>query len=430
MPESNYTCPLCGYEAPLAQFTGADDGMIRCRRCRSLSRDPNAYSPDCAYADCDSTAPVSRFPFALGGKRAVIRVREGYLALMVREDGSASWITEAETRLDGSSGAFRLYYVCLSPRLNWGTRGVKEFGAYGTARLRLSREYVMENCPAEGSLLTLEENLEETLIRFLTAFVESELRQGHTAQLEHPDGYTGALGRLRDGITLRSVTPLGFRSASGHPFTIPGSAEPEERAEAEAPAAPVRAPLAQVRIPQVSYTVKNRTEEVFFRGDGRTERHKAGEAISPDALRNVERMVRFQAKEFDLPCGWGVFNQPCGDGRYFAANGTVSFVVDSTEKLASLFIRTRDWADFEEQFFSDILRRELSAALRTLLGSRAGGVPSGSEALRGSLSSLSVELVNRLNGESVPASEPAFRRFGLRVRQIDILDLNLYSDRR
>ena len=43
---------------------------------------------------------------------------------------------------------------------------------------------------------------------------------------------------------------------------------------------------------------------------------------------------------------------------------------------------------------------------------------------------MSVELTELLNGEGVHDREPAFRQYGLRVRQADILSIDFYSRRR
>ena len=75
MEATRFTCPHCLYEAELHMFENMANGKLKCRRCRSEVQDPNAFSAQRTYADCDSHRAVTRFPFHLNGKDAMIRVR-------------------------------------------------------------------------------------------------------------------------------------------------------------------------------------------------------------------------------------------------------------------------------------------------------------------------------------------------------------------
>ena len=108
MPTNDFVCPLCRYKAPLALFENMGEGQMRCRRCRSKFPDPNAYSAGVAYADCDSRRAVTRFPFSMNGSAgAVIRVRDGYMAL-ISSGGQRRWVNEPNCRLPALSGASRV----------------------------------------------------------------------------------------------------------------------------------------------------------------------------------------------------------------------------------------------------------------------------------------------------------------------------------
>lgn len=77
------------------------------------------------------------------------------------------------------------------------------------------------------------------------------------------------------------------------------------------------------------------------------ERHKAGELIRLDELRQVEAIVRFEKKEFSLDYGWGVYNMTTGPQSYFCAHGTMTLYVDRTEKLTPLLRRAGEWSKFQ-----------------------------------------------------------------------------------
>ena len=426
-----FRCPLCLFEADLSTFPNMNDGMLKCRRCRGIFKDPSAYSSDYSYADCDSISVVYRFPFLLNKKQSIVRVRDNYLAIMIHDDGKTTWITNSDTSAVDRPGNFRLYYICLTPKLTWGSQSIKEFGAYGTAQVLLDRNYVIDYCKGEGQILTLEEHLKGILNRYLTGFIENELRHNHAALLEHRDGYTIALGKVREGIILQRIFPMGFRNAKNQAFTIANLSEYKRVIGApEKTLQPAKAPVLQANVPRASYTVKGRTEEVFVCSNGKMERHKAGEIIDPKKLHGISIILRYQKKEFEFPCGWGMYNQSSIDGRLFSANGSIVFIIDSTEKLSSLYIKTKNWGDFEEKFYNSILRQEIVIAMKAVLNRYLEKASMTDEAIRNNLSTMSIELVNQLNGEIIPPKKPSFQVCGLRVKQIDIMDLCLYSNRR
>ena len=454
MSGSELICPHCAYKASLSLFENVGGGELKCRRCRSRFMDPNAFAADVSYADCDSRRAVTRFPFALNGENALIRVRDGYLAFLVGSAGQRLWIDGHDCPIRDWSGGFQVYYVCLSPRVIWGTGGLEGFGAYGSAQLSLSKEYVKSFCGTDGHVQALEEHLKKLVSRHVTGFVNTEIQRQNASLLEHRDYYLNLLGVLEDGVSLTRIDPMGFRNAAGNTgfFSsyIPMT-PPEESAE---PLPPMRPPVEFLQAPKVPYTVNNGTEDIFcfgaFGGErsraaermeesgiGRllrprakeTERHKAGEKIEADALRGVGKLLRYRTKEFEFPFGWGIYNQPQAASGYYAAQGTISFFIDSTERFSMLLRKTRSWQEFAEQFFTNILKKELAAALGEILHERirSSFQP---EKIGESLSAMSVELTDTLNGEGPSGQEPVFRPYGLRVRQTDILSVNFYSVRR
>ena len=87
-------------------FDNIDNGKLKCRRCRNTADDPNAYGAESTYADCDSRRVVTRFPFALDGRDAVIQVRQGYMALAVGNDGSTIWLRQLKNRISNMPHGF------------------------------------------------------------------------------------------------------------------------------------------------------------------------------------------------------------------------------------------------------------------------------------------------------------------------------------
>ena len=434
MPESEFACPYCRYEAPLSQFDNVGDGELKCRRCRSRFPDPNAFSPDTSYADCDSLQPVTRFPFTLRGVSPVIRVRENYLALLTGADGQTLWLEPRGGPFADLPFGCQLYYFCLSPRILWGTSGIREFGAFGSAQLTLSKKYVRSTVEelyrSNRPVQALENELQKAVNGRVADYISRAVKDQNTGLLEQRDGYMSLLGTVRDGIQLNRIDPMGFRNGrnkTGVFFSHPYAGEPEQAADT-APA--YRPPVDFLKAPKASYTVKSGIEEVFVRGQARLERHKAGERMDESSLQDLSRVFRFRTKAFEFPSGWGIFNQSSQMPGYFSAQGTISFYVDSTEKMSALMNKTKSWQEFEEQFFTDIFRKELSAALREIVNRRAGRPDFRAETVSGHLSAMSVELTAFLNGEDSQDRQPAFRRCGLRVKQTDILGMDFYSVRR
>ena len=169
---------------------------------------------------------------------------------------------------------------------------------------------------------------------------------------------------------------------------------------------------------------------MLIRKNTRPERHKARERIDANTLNGAEKLVRYLKKEFDFPYGWGIYDQPRPISGYYSAQGTISFFVDSTERLSLLLAKTRSWQEFEDQFFINVIKKELSSTLRDILNARIGRPGFDEQRIGDYLSTMSVEMTNLLNGEGSSAREPAFRMHGLRVKQADILSICFYTDRR
>ena len=73
---------------------------------------------------------------------------------------------------------------------------------------------------------------------------------------------------------------------------------------------------------------------------------------------------------------------------------------------------------------------DVRAALRDVMNTRLGRQDFKEERIDDHLSAMSVELTNLLNGEGPSARDPAFRNYGLRVKQTDILSVCFYANRR
>ena len=164
------------------------------------------------------------------------------------------------------------------------------------------------------------------------------------------------------------------------------------------------------------------------RGKNKHERHKSGETVEVAMLQGVDKLLRYKKKEFEFPYGWG-FDQGRAGQSYFSAHGTISFFIDSTAKLSGHLYGLRNWKEFDQQFFG-ALRAEICEALQKVLSERVGRQDFHAERIEDYLSSMSVELTDLLNGEGPADGEPVFRKYGLRVKQTDIMGLHLYSIRR
>ena len=430
MATNELTCPYCTFHAPLSFFESVSGGKLRCRRCRTLFQPPDAYSPDIAYADCDSLEPVTRYPFSLNRNECVIHVRDGYMAFLATTDGKRMWLDGGDSRFTGSD--FRLYYICLSPRVSWGC-SVKGFGAYGHARLSLSREYVMDFCEKNENAAALKDHLEEILNAYMAECIETWMRQKSAVLLESRDFYLQIAGVPEKGTGIIQVDPIGFRSVNGKIGSFPSYhffSQEIEQAEMPVQLPVYKSPCEVIDSPRPPYTIPQGVEEVFCSKQDRMKRYKAGEKVDETLLRDVARVVRFEAKEFEFPFGWGIYNQPMIGSGFYAAHGTISFYIDSTALFSQLLTKTKNWGDFEKQFFSNVLKKELAAALQEVMSTRVGMQSFRAERINEYLSAMSIDLTNTLNGEGAAPKEPAFRRYGLRVKQTDIFGVHFYDDRR
>ncbi len=430
MAKFSLTCPNCLYEAPAQFFDIQPGNKLKCRRCRGSFDDPDAYRRDATYADCDFDAPVTEFPYALDGSNAFIRVREGYLAYLTGSDGRESLLESGLAHISDCAGNLNLYYICLNPVVVWGSVGIKDFGVHGTAQLSLSREFVRAGCLSDHNfVLTLEGQLKTLVCRHLTDYINNELKINSAQLLTQPGGYMAALGVLQDGVRLTRVNPQGYRNANSGAETIASFEHGARLPDTEDTAPEHEAPIIKLSAGK-AYDVGKGDEDVFFFKNPRTPpaRHKAGEHISDDMLSGVEYILRFKSKHFEFPFGWGLYTQQSATSGSYCANGTVSFYVDSTEKVGDLVIRAGDYDKFVEQFFNDVLRKEFAYQLRELVNrycARKGFDPAN---IASSLSALSVDLFEALNGEGFSQSrQNAFFRYGLRVSRLDILKLCFYD---
>ena len=427
MTDSNFICPHCMYEASISAFDRVGKNLVKCRRCRSEVDDPNAFSPDINYVDCNSHSLVYLFPFQVEGKKTVVFVRNGYLALIISTDRKIIWLAKKINHVPEDISILRIYYICLSPLIIWGTKGTKEFGSYGTAQISLTEKYVRDYCKTEDQIKTLEKDLRDKISHFMAGYIENEVARNNTLLLEHKAGYNNALGPVSAGITIKEIDVIGYRHANGQTHlvvqrSIPvvGSDDIQKK----------KNPVSIIKLPLTQYTVRKNDEDVFFWKNLKCKRHKAGEEIRPEKLRGVCKGYQFHSKEFDFTNGWGIYNIGCADGRFFSAHGTISFYIDSTEKLGALLYKTKDWNTFEEQFFINILKKEISSALKDILDNILEQTQLNSKKISELLNTISFELANRLNAEDSQTRDPPFRAYGLRVKQVDILNINLYSDRR
>lgn len=428
MPTNLFTCPLCRYEAALSQFKPLENARLKCPCCRSSFADPHTFGAKMTYADCDSLQPVTRFPFALNGTAASIHVDEKHMALVVGMDGRQFWLDGQDVIINDMPGGFQLYYVCLTPWVSWGTNLPRGIGAYGRAQLSLRPEYIRAQYPTQDALLSLTEQLRTLLCEHATAFVKAQVAARNLPLLEQKSSYEGMLGSLADGVSVIRTDALGYRSANGYSRAFPPQVLQDDAADAAD--ALIQAPVVFLQPAKKPYTVKPGVEDVFCTTRRKFFRHKSGELLPPEALEDIERVFRFSTKEFTFPSGWGLYNLSGLSTGYCSAHGTISFYIDSTEKLCTLLARTKSWDDFVENFFTNVLRQALVSSLPTLMQSRIPPKDTVPERIGAHLSALSIALTDALNGEGQEHTVPAFRANGLRVSRIDILHLDFYSSRR
>ena len=430
MSANTITCPHCLYEAPSSYFEIANSGELKCRRCRSSFRDPDPFHAGVDYADCAGSRAVTHFPYSLNGSRSEIHVRKGCLALLICNDGSRLWLTAPRNPVTNLDTGFQLYYISLNPTVLWGTDKNLAFSVHGRAQLSLTPEFVQTFCSVDGGHMNLENYLKRLVNAQLTRYVSRALTNHKADVLERRDEYLSAAGTLEDGVTLVRIEPLGF-CASGRSGSFPAvSARPASPVAEDAPPPENRQPVETFK-PKNSYVIKDGTEEVFYFGPDRIERHKAGEKIDTEKVRGAKQLLRYEAKTFDLSCGWGVYNQTCLSGSYYSANGTASFYIDNTQNITKWFCEDGNckyWYQFEDKFFGNVFKQEVSEALKSILGHYAAMRDFDPQNMSRYLSAMSVELLKALNGESTEAGSHVIRDFGLRVKRIDVLDLTIYSE--
>ena len=425
------TCPHCLFEAPRQMFGNAGSGMLRCKRCRTQMNDPDAYNPDTTYADCDSICVMERFPFFLNGLNTVIYIRDGYMALVVGDDGSKRWFKDRRNLVTDMLGSFQLYYICLKPQIVWGIAPTESFGAYGTAQLSLRPEYVEAFCSQNDCVTSLEEHLHALLIEHITKHARTVIDMHNAAQLRSVEGYKHALGLLEFGVSVTKIELEGYRDAGFHAVIPSPPVESKNgKMQEDKHRLKKRATVEILKATNDEYVIADEVEEVFIRSRGKTERHKAGEIINAKILRHSSVRVRFFSKEFEFSNGWGVYDQRCCVEGYFSANGTISFYIDRTELLAKLVAKTADWEEFEEEFFKNVLREKIAAGLKYLLDMRLAQNKLEVEQVNDDLSALSVEMTTLFNGENERICNPAFAQYGLRVKSIDIDNIDFYLVRR
>ena len=421
MAANKTRCPHCLYEAPLNMFESVDGPTLKCRRCRNRVEDPHIDAADLTYADCDSRKPVYRFPFVMNGNGAVVRVRSGYVALLVGHNGRKQWLKAYENHITDMPEGFQVYYVCLKPQIRWGTHGTGGFGAYGLAQLSLNPDYPEEYCRTHEHILTMEAHLKSLADWCVTQYIQRRLDEKTPGILEQRDGYLNVLGVLENGVSITGIQPLGVRNQSGGTGVFPSYIGRSDLPQEEEIGQTYRPPVEIIRPPQEIYTIRTGVEEVLIRSATRAERHKADETIRPDQTKGVSKVMRYRAREFEFPYGWGLSNPIC------SAYGL--FYIDSTEKMSLLLNRSKDWHDFEEQLFYNVIRQEMSPIIAGLLNEYIGTRNANPENIRDFLSEMSIRVAAQLNGDN-GRKGPAFSPFGLRVKSVDIMNISLYTARR
>ena len=422
-------CPLCDYEGPQSMFESVDGTTLKCKRCRGQFEDPEIYLAGLSYADCDSRQAVFRFPFSLSGTGAEIRVRAGYTALLVGNNGRKQWLKPGNHRITDMPEGFQLYYVCMKPTVMWGSQNDGGFGAYGTARLSLAPDYPERYASSHEHILTMGNHLKSLMDWAATKHIQQETARNNLSSLELRDGYLHLLGSLDEGVTVTGIYPMGFRNAGGGAGTFSSFMTETIREPRETTAPAFRPPAEPLRISQDEYVVRAGTEIVVIRG-AKTERHKADETITADRLQGNTRIYIYRSKTFEFPFGWGLANQVCPACGFFSAQGTVSFHIDSTEKMSLLLERTEGWQGFEEQLFFNVIRQEVAMAISGILNEYIGMKGTNPAEIQNMLSEMSIRLTDQLNGEGGTGERPVFRQYGLRVKQADILGISLYPVRR
>ena len=92
--------------------------------------------------------------------------------------------------------------------------------------------------------------------------------------------------------------------------------------------------------------------------------------------------------------------------------------------MGTLVAQSGDFDRFSEQFFNDVLRKELAEKLKPLISRLSSRQGFDVSKINSTLSALSVDLVDALNGEGNTAGQNVFMRYGLRVSRLDILDIS------
>lgn len=423
------TCPHCKYEAAMNCFDEIKGTKLKCKRCRSEFDDPHAYKQDVSYADCDFRKPAFRFPFHLDGRNSCVKVRNGYAALIVGNDGRERWLPPGEYKVTDMTNGFQLYYICLEPQILWGTKSEESFGAYGSATLSVSLEYAEAFYAKERNILRLDDNLKKMVDWCISSFVHNEISHGNISLLESRAHYENTLGILAKGVSLIHIELGGYRNAKGktgyfHFSTVPFNHEDEEKCQG------IHLPIEYMRIPGDGYKVKQGYEDVLVTAAGKRERHKSGDQVEASRLQNARKLFRFHSKQFEFPDGWGIYNNKLTSGKFFSANGTISFYVDNTEIMSGYLATTKNWKEYESQFFEGVLKPQMSTAIGSIITEYTGMRGLDSFNIRNYLSEMSIVLTNALNGENAYGSEPVFRKYGLRVSRADIMDIDIYHDRR
>lgn len=428
MSQIMLVCPNCRYESPASHFQRLDNSLIKCRRCRGSFADPDAYRNEISYADTDSDKLISRFPFEISGLNATVKVPEEYLAYVSGAGEQPKVFHSGTHHIKGEASRLQVYYICLNPCIVWGSAGTDGFGAYGTAQLSLTAAYVKNGIGAElHSLYALENRLKTLLCNHLSSYLKDRLRQHSAAMLTQPAGYDGALGTIEDGVRLMRIYPQGYIDANHAVSMVHYAADYSEASKDQEKQINIKAPVTIEKLPERPYVVAKGNEEVFLQGLNRYERHKSGEQIEPEKLKGIKQLIRYTAKEFAFPHGWGIYRQTCNIPGLYSANGTVSFYVDSTYKMGTLVAKSGGFERFAEQFFNDVLRKELAEKLKPLLNHLSAKQDFDANRIRSSLSALSVALTEALNGENLSNGQNAFARYGLRVSRLDILDIHFNS---
>jgi hypothetical protein len=353
-----------------------------------------------------------------------IHVPDGYLAYVVGTSEQRGLLRSGIHKIESAYSNIQVYYICLNPRVIWGSTGINEFGVYGTAQLALTEEYVQDRLIKDSNFLyTLEDDIKKLLCDHMSAYVKKRMKQVGAAVLIQQSGYDGAYGILTNGVRLLQVYPQGYRNAGLSSNTIASAMDYYDTPDVPIMPERIKSPVTIEKIPIRPYTIAKGCEEVFLYSANRYERHKAGEQIDIKLLSGIKQLIKFTSKEFDFPYGWGIYKQTCALGGTYSANGTISFYVDSTYKMGTLVAQSGDFDRFSEQFFNDVLRKELAEKLKPLISRLSSRQGFDVSKINSSLSALSVDLVDALNGEGNTAGQNVFMRYGLRVSRLDILDI-------